>query len=107
VPAPDDHDRLVATIDLSGGAVATSAARGLLFTPDGRFNHLIDPERLICAAPDRSVTVLAPSAASADGLSTIGALAPDPVNDLPALLQAHAARAFLIDRGHPQGTWLG
>jgi len=106
IPAPDDHDRLVTTIDLSGGAIATSAARGLMFTADGRFNHIIDPERLTCAAPDRSITVLAPSAATADGLSTLSALAPNPMLDLPTLLAAHQARAYLIDAAHPQGSWI-
>jgi thiamine biosynthesis lipoprotein len=106
ISAPADHDRLVATIELAGGAIATSAARGLLFTPDGRFNHIIDPARLSCAAPDRSVTVLAPSAAAADGLSTLAALAPDPRRDLPAVLARHQARAYLIDAAHPQGSWI-
>jgi len=107
IPAPDDRARLMTTIDLSGGAVATSAARGMLFTADGRFNHLIDPERVACAAPDRSVTVVAASAATADGLSTLGALVPDPARDLPALLQAHDARAYVVGAAHPQGIWIG
>jgi thiamine biosynthesis lipoprotein len=106
VSAPDDHARLTIVVELSSGAVATSAPRGLLFTADGRFNHLVDPDRLSCAPPDRSVTVLASSAALADGLSTLGTLLSDPVSDLPPILRRYDARAYFVDSAHPGGLWV-
>ena len=106
VPDPADHARLVTEIDLPTGAVATSAGRGLLFEPSGRFNHIVDPERLVCSDLDRSVTVLASSAAVADGLSTLGALLPDPERDYASFLRQFGARAYLVTRSAPSGTWL-
>ncbi|HVO03738.1 MAG TPA: FAD:protein FMN transferase [Candidatus Cybelea sp.] len=106
VSAPDDHARLVTELPLTGGAIATSAALGLPFDADGRFNHLIDPKRFACADPDRSVTVLAPTAAIADGLSTLGALLPEPQEDLPAFLAAQGAKAFVFSRRANALAWL-
>ena len=106
VPDPANRARLVTEIDLPTGAVATSAGRGLLFEPSGRFNHIVDPERLVCSDPDRSVTVLAASAAVADGLSTLGALLPDPERDYAPVLRRFGARAYLVTRSAPSGTWL-
>lgn len=51
-------------------AVATSAGRGTVFDAAGRFHHLFDPRDGRCAARYRSVTVTAPTATVADGLST-------------------------------------
>jgi thiamine biosynthesis lipoprotein len=107
IPEPGDHARAATEIALEQGAVATSAARGLLFEPTGRFNHIIDPERLACADPARSATILAASAATADGLSTLAALLPNPSQDLPPLLKRFAARALVIAPGAPAGTWIG
>jgi thiamine biosynthesis lipoprotein len=106
IPAPDDRSRLVTTIALGGGAIATSAGRGLCFEPSGRFNHIIDPTRLVCAPPDRSVSVLAPSAAVADGLSTLGALVPDPERQLASMLRELGAKGFVISHTAPEGRWL-
>lgn len=58
------------TLDLVDRAVATSAAVGFQFTPDGRCNHLFNPANGRCADPARSLSVIAPTAAAADGLST-------------------------------------
>jgi len=106
VPAPDDRTRLVTELEVSGGAVATSAGRGMLFDATGRFNHIIDPQRLACADPDRSITVLAPSAAVADGLSTLGALLPDPQRDMPRYLAAYGAKGFVFSKLRNKVDWL-
>jgi thiamine biosynthesis lipoprotein len=106
VPAPDDRARLVTELEISGGAVATSAARGMLFDADGRFNHIIDPKRLACADPDRSITVLAPNAAIADGLSTLGALLPDPRRELPRYLAMFDAKAFVYSTQRGSIDWI-
>nr|ACF98038.1 putative NosX protein [uncultured bacterium 878] len=106
VPAPDDRAHLVTKLEIAGGAVATSAGRGMTFDASGRFNHIIDPQRLVCADPDRSITVLAPSAAIADGLSTLGALLPDPRRDLPPHLAAFGARAFVYSTRGNSIDWI-
>lgn len=106
VPAPDDRARLVTELELPGGAVATSAARGMLFDASGRFNHIVDPQRLACADPDRSVTVLAANAAIADGLSTLGALLPDPQRELPQYLARYGAKAFVYSTRGARMDWI-
>jgi thiamine biosynthesis lipoprotein len=106
VPAPDDRMRLVTELELTSGAVATSAGRGMLFEATGRFNHIIDPQRLTCADPDRSITVLAPNATIADGLSTVGALLPDPRRDLPRYLAAYGAKAFVFSTRDNGLAWI-
>ena len=60
-----------------GKAVATSAAEGFAFTGDGQSNHLFNPITGHCAAPGRTITVVAPTAAEADALSTAFALMDD------------------------------
>ena len=106
MPAPDDRARLVIELEVAGGAVATSAARGMLFDADGRCNHIIDPKRLACADPDRSITVLASNAAIADGLSTLGALLPDPRRDLVRYLAMFDARAFVYAARRVSSDWI-
>ncbi len=105
--APAAPAQTVEEIEVAAGAVATSAARGLLFDAAGRFNHIIDPTRLACAARDGSVTVLAPSATIADGLSTVAALLPDPDRDLPPYLARFGARAHLRSGAEMAGRWIG
>lgn len=62
-------------IGLSGRAIATSGGYGLQFDPDGRFNHLFDPRTGECSSTFLSVSVIAPTATLADGLSTALCLA--------------------------------
>lgn len=57
-------------------AMATSAADGFMFDQSGRHHHLFDPSSGRSLSPHGAVTVLAPSAAWADGLSTAFALMP-------------------------------
>lgn len=55
---------------LSNRAVAQSAGGGTIFTPDGRWHHLIDPSTGRSANQFASVTVTATTATEADLLST-------------------------------------
>ena len=55
---------------LSDRAAAQSAGRGTVFTPDGRWHHLIDPSTGQSANHFASVTATAASATEADFLST-------------------------------------
>ncbi len=67
----DDVDPTRAPIDLSDGALATSAPLGTVFDVAGRVGHILDP-RTGLPAPNRwrLVSVAAPRAAIADALST-------------------------------------
>jgi thiamine biosynthesis lipoprotein len=62
------------TLDLVDKAVATTGADGFRFDADGRCNHLFNPATGHCAGPATSLTVVAPTAAAADALSTAFAL---------------------------------
>ena len=95
IPSPRDRSTLLDRIELHDGAVATSAGSGLRFDSSGRYNHIMDPTCLACADPDRSVTVLASSAAIADGLSTLGAICPDLAAEFTPLLTRFSARAVI------------
>jgi thiamine biosynthesis lipoprotein len=67
---PDEPDRLHNTLTIADQAVATSGGYGYRFDPQGRFNHLFDPRTGLSAQQYRSVTVVLPTAAAADALST-------------------------------------
>lgn len=58
------------TLDVIDMAVATTGADGFRFDADGRCNHLFNPATGRCASPTTSLTVVAPTAAAADALST-------------------------------------
>ena len=57
-------------ISIANKAVATSGAGSFRFDDKGRCNHLFDPSSGACAVPGRNLTVVAPAATMADGVST-------------------------------------
>lgn len=59
-----------AMVEISGRALATSAPLGTTFDARRRIGHIIDPRTGRPAGRFRQVSVLAPTAALADGLST-------------------------------------
>ena len=65
------------TLDVTDKAVAISGAYGFRFDPEGRFNHLFDPQSGGCAARYRSVMAVMPTATAADALSTAFSLMPE------------------------------
>lgn len=65
-----------AALEMEDAAVATSSADGFRFDAAGRFGHLLDPRGGTTPRLYRSVTVIAPDAASADALSTAFSLLP-------------------------------
>ncbi len=77
-------------------ALATSAGAGTQFSADPRLHHLLDPHTGHSANHYLSVSVAAPRATLADGLSTtLSVLAPPRA---VALLDAYpSVRAYLID----------
>ncbi len=58
------------TLDLVDMAVATTGAHGFRFDAEGRCNHLFNPATGRCANPTTRLSVVAPTAAAADALST-------------------------------------
>lgn len=78
--------RLSRTIAIADRAVSTSAGDGTAFDPSGRFHHIFDPATGRSADRYRSVSVAAPTATLADGLST--ALYVMPLADGRVLIEA-------------------
>ena len=81
---PDRPGVLSETIDLVDRAVATSAGAGFRFDAEGRFNHLFDPATGRSPQRYNTVSVLAPTAAEADALSTAFSLMP--LSDIAAIV---------------------
>ena len=99
----DPHDPRRSLLELPLGetrgalpALATSAGYGTRFGPDPRLHHLLDPHTGGSANHWLSVSVAAPSATLADGLSTaLSILGPARA---AALLARHApVRAYVVD----------
>lgn len=85
---PETPGRFWGEVDLADRALATSGDGGFVFDRAGRFTHLLDPRHGRSPRRHRAVSVLAPEATLADGLSTAFALMPEPtiaatVHDLP------------------------
>lgn len=73
---PAEPTRAVTEISVTDKAVSTSGGYGTLFDEAGRFTHLIDPRTGRTAPALAGVSVVAPTATIADGLSTALLLAP-------------------------------
>ncbi|MDB5919230.1 MAG: thiamine biosynthesis protein ApbE [Massilia sp.] len=67
---PRDPDSLAAVLEVDGRCLATSGDYASTFTPDFVHHHIFDPATGDSPRELASVTVLAPSAMQADGLST-------------------------------------
>jgi thiamine biosynthesis lipoprotein len=83
---PANPTQAITSVEVVGKAVATSGGYGTLFDDAGKFTHLIDPKSGRTAPMLAGVTVIADSAAKADGLST--ALSVAPVEKRQAILSA-------------------
>lgn len=70
ISAPVADGSLLKKVNLQNRALATSGSYGYVFTPGGRHHHLFDPRTGLSTNNYKSVSVAAPSAASADALST-------------------------------------
>ena len=68
---PRTASRLEARLDAEDVAVATSGDYMQPFTPDFKQHHIVDPRTGYSSAELASSTVLAPTAAMADGLATL------------------------------------
>lgn len=67
---PDTAAATLGAVNLIDRAIATSAATGFSFDPEGRFNHLFDPTTGRSPSLYRSISVVAPTATEADAFST-------------------------------------
>ncbi|NYZ13712.1 FAD:protein FMN transferase [Azospirillum sp. RWY-5-1] len=87
-------------LTIEDAAVATSAGYGTGFGPRGRFTHLFDPATGASPGHWRSVTVVAPTATTADALSTTLSVLP-PARVAALLAATPQATAYLT---RPDGT---
>ena len=70
IVSPEDAQNDAQQISVVDRAVATSAPLGTSFEATGTFHHLLDPRTGRCSRHHRRVSVIAPTATIADGLST-------------------------------------
>jgi thiamine biosynthesis lipoprotein len=75
---PEEPGHSIDVLEIADRAVATSSPRGFRFDSAGTFSHLIDPKTGRSPSHYRSVTVIAPQAVMADGLSTAFCLMDEP-----------------------------
>ncbi len=71
---PGTADHVASVLTLDDAAVATSGHHGTHFDAAGQLSHIIDPRTGRPAMGAKSTTVVAPSSAVADGLSTAATL---------------------------------
>jgi len=95
---PQTGDRR--TVELEDGALAVSGGYGTPFEPTGRFHHIFDPHTGASANGLVDVAVTAPTAVTANGLSTAICVAGEA--RAAALLAAFAGTRATVTR--PDGT---
>lgn len=100
---PENQDRIMQTLPLKSGAVATSSNYATDATAGNRFAHILDPRTGRPAEQWASVTVVSDRATLADGLST--ALTLLPLDRWHALLGT-AVGAYAKMPGAQQGFWV-
>ena len=99
---PEDQERIVQTLPLTSGAVATSSNYTTGTNVGSRFAHILDPRTGQPAEQWASVTVVSDRATLSDGLST--ALTLLPLDRWPALMGT-AVRAYAKAPGAHEGFW--
>jgi len=95
--ADAETDAADEVVPLHTGAVATSAPAGTVLSADGAIGHILDPRHGVTEGAWRRVSVLHPSAAIADGLSTAAVLMATPEIKRAARLYPEA-RVRLVSR---------
>lgn len=98
IPDPRSPNRNFASVSWpAGGAVVTSGDYQSYFEMSGkRYHHIIDPRTGFPAAESVSVTVVAPSAARADGLAT-GLFVMGPARGMALVEQDPQLEAVFVD----------
>jgi thiamine biosynthesis lipoprotein len=100
---PEDQGRIMQTLPLTSGAVATSSNCATGADAGSRFAHILDPRTGRPAEQWASVTVVSDRATQADGLSTALTLLP---LDRWSALMGTAVRAYATAAGAKQGFWV-
>lgn len=100
---PHKPSAILSELPLTRGAVATSGGYGYQFDRAGSFTHILDPKTGQPARRWASVTVIANSAALADGLST--ALSVVETEMIPMVL-GEKGRAYFVPFGAEDAYWL-
>ncbi|MGB1656821.1 MAG: FAD:protein FMN transferase [Longimicrobiales bacterium] len=90
-------DELVGRVQLNGGSIATSGDYVRHFTPDHRHYDILDPRTGRSPGTLSSATVLAPTAAEADALSTAVLVLP-PREGLALIDEYEGAECLLISK---------
>lgn len=90
--------QLQAPLALTDRAVATSAGAASPFGDGGFYNHILDPRTGLSPRLHAAVSVVAPSAMLADGLSTALSLLP-PAQARSLLIRYEDTEAYLISEG--------
>ncbi len=94
---PEVPGRLLHTIELRSQALATSSGAGTPLDATGRITHLFDPRTGTASPLHRSVSVLAPEAATADALSTAFSVMPETA--IREALRRMPATAWVLPHG--------
>ena len=102
---PDRIWHLLKRLSLSAGAIATSAASGQQFDAAGRHHHLFDPATGQNTQRYKSVSVWAPTAARADGLSTAFTVMAQA--DIEAFIETDASVGVLLQHKNGRLRKLG
>jgi thiamine biosynthesis lipoprotein len=89
---PSHPGRVAERIAIENQAVATSGGYGTPIDPVGRFNHLFDPRTGATSWRYRAVSVVAPTATTADALSTAFSLMP--LEETRAVVERLGVRAY-------------
>lgn len=92
---PHDGDRYAGLLTLDGNAVATSWGDRTSFTLDRSVHHIVDPRTGRSPESTSSVSVMAPTAMEADGLSTTIMVA-GPVDGVALLESSPNAEGLVI-----------
>jgi thiamine biosynthesis lipoprotein len=66
---PKRYKRLFEVLSITGKSIATSGDYQNFFTPDYKYNHIIDPSTGVSPPELSSVTVIAPDTIAADALT--------------------------------------
>lgn len=91
---PQDEKSVLLNVPLQNQGFATSGGYGTVMDEAGRFTHLFDPRSGISTPRYRSVSVMAPTAALADALSTAFSVMPQ--DEIRQAAQAKQAKVWLV-----------
>ncbi|MCH1571250.1 MAG: FAD:protein FMN transferase, partial [Longimicrobiales bacterium] len=106
VQHPRSAQSLIGRVELQGGSIATSGDYLRHFTPDRRHHDILDPRTGRSPVQASSATVIAPSAAEADALST-ASLVLGAVDGIAMIDAYRDAEALLVSKNDGRVTSRG